>query len=91
MIHCLKCWPEYYNRVVSGLKRFEVRKNDRGFSEGDFLVLQEWDPITRKYTGEMQSFEVDYILYNHEGITPGFVVMSIKKFSEELGNKENDY
>lgn len=31
--HHLKILPMYFNDVRSGLKIFEIRKNDRGFSE----------------------------------------------------------
>ena len=42
-IHELKILPEYYNAVRCGDKRFEIRKNDRGFHRGDILRLKEWD------------------------------------------------
>ena len=44
MIHELKTWPAYFERVVDGSKTFEVRKDDRGYQSGDELVLREWDP-----------------------------------------------
>lgn len=43
MIHDLKTAPVYFERVVSGEKTFEVRKDDRGFQSGDTLILREWD------------------------------------------------
>lgn len=42
--HELKCRPEYFSRVMSGQKTFEVRKNDRNFQVGDFVTLKEYDP-----------------------------------------------
>ena len=44
MIHELKILPEYYNAVKSGKKKFELRKGDRGFAEGDSLRLNKWTP-----------------------------------------------
>ena len=35
MVHELKCWPEYFEAVISGAKTFEVRKNDRDFAVRD--------------------------------------------------------
>lgn len=43
-IHELKIWPEFFDAVDSGKKKFDVRKNDRGFKEGDVLVLREFEP-----------------------------------------------
>jgi hypothetical protein len=42
--HELKTWPEFFDAVARCEKRFEVRKNDRGFQRGDTLVLRRWDP-----------------------------------------------
>lgn len=44
-VHVLKAWPEPFAAVVRGVKRFEVRKDDRGFEVGDRLVLREYEPI----------------------------------------------
>lgn len=41
--HELKIAPKYYEAVASGLKTFEIRKNDRDFEEGDEIVLREFD------------------------------------------------
>lgn len=43
-VHQLKCWPEPFKAVLAGHKRHEVRKNDRGYTRGDHVVLNEWDP-----------------------------------------------
>lgn len=54
MIHELKTWPQYFCRVADGSKTFEVRKNDRGFQQGDEVLLREWNPkteLTDAYTG----------------------------------------
>jgi len=44
MHHTLKIWPRYFDRVISGEKTFEVRKNDRDFQNGDTIRLREYDP-----------------------------------------------
>ncbi len=48
--HELKTWPEPYQALVSGRKRFEIRKNDRGFARGDVLWLREWMPAPETLT-----------------------------------------
>jgi ASC-1-like (ASCH) protein len=40
--HELKIHPKYYQEVKSGNKRFEIRKNDRNFKEGDEVMLKEF-------------------------------------------------
>jgi ASC-1-like (ASCH) protein len=57
-----KIWPEYFELVKSGKKRFEVRVADFGIKEGDILILEEWDPKTKKYTGRKVEKKIGYIL-----------------------------
>ncbi|MBU0708828.1 DUF3850 domain-containing protein [Patescibacteria group bacterium] len=45
-----KVWPEYFEKIISGDKTFEVRLADWECKEGDILVLEEWDPKTKDYT-----------------------------------------
>lgn len=75
--HELKTWPEYFRAVASGLKNFEVRKNDRDYKVGDILILQEFDPETNEYTGEYVGREVTYILGKPPFVPEGYVIMSI--------------
>ena len=43
--HELKCWPEFFEPTLRGIKRFELRRDDRGgFQVGDELLLKEWNP-----------------------------------------------
>lgn len=42
--HVLKTWPNAFDAVKSGAKRFEWRRDDRGFEVGDVLVLRKWNP-----------------------------------------------
>jgi ASC-1-like (ASCH) protein len=57
-----KIWPEYFEAVKSGKKKFELRLNDFEIAEGDTLVLEEWDPKTKKYTGRSIEKSVTYVL-----------------------------
>lgn len=57
-----KIWPKYFELVRSGKKKFEVRLADFDIQEGDTLILEEYDPKTKQYTGRKLKKEVKYIL-----------------------------
>ncbi|KKR03131.1 MAG: hypothetical protein UT31_C0029G0008 [Parcubacteria group bacterium GW2011_GWF2_39_13b] len=57
-----KIWPKYFNLVKSGKKKFEVRAADFKIREGDELILEEWNPKTKKYTGRKLKKKAKYIL-----------------------------
>ncbi|MBI4992059.1 MAG: DUF3850 domain-containing protein [Candidatus Harrisonbacteria bacterium] len=56
-----KIWPEYFDAVASGKKKYELRLDDFEVGEGDVLVLEEWDPKIGKYTGRKKEKKVTYI------------------------------
>ncbi len=56
-----KIWPEYFEAVDSGKKKCELRLNDFDINEGDTLVLEEWDPETKEYTGRKTEKKVTYV------------------------------
>ena len=56
-----KIWPEYFEAVASGKKKFELRLNDFDIQEGDTLILEEWDPKTKEYTGRRIEKQAGYV------------------------------
>ncbi|MCX6786644.1 MAG: DUF3850 domain-containing protein [Candidatus Kaiserbacteria bacterium] len=56
-----KIWPEYFQQVLDNKKIFELRLNDFEIEEGDTLVLKEWDPETKEYTGREVEKQVGYV------------------------------
>lgn len=77
MTHKLKCWPVYFDPIRRAVKSFEVRNNDRDFKAGDTLVLEEYEPVSKKYTGRVERRLVTYVLKECDGLMNGFVCMSI--------------
>lgn len=77
MTHHLKIHPEYYEAVLAGAKRFEVRKDDRTprYAAGDTLILEEF--ADGAYTGRDAAVFVDYI-YRGELCRDGYCIMSIR-------------
>lgn len=61
MKHIKKVWPEYFQKIIDGKKNFELRLADWECNEGDILVLQEWDPQTKNYTGREIEKEVTLV------------------------------
>jgi len=57
-----KIWPESFQAILDGRKKFELRLADWEINEGDILVLREWDPNKKEYTGRSLEKEVKYIL-----------------------------
>lgn len=60
--HSLKCWPKYFEAVISGAKTFELRLDDRGFKVGDNILLREWDPDMQHYTGGEVDLRITYVM-----------------------------
>jgi hypothetical protein len=46
-----KIWPESFNEIVNGGKQFELRLADFDLNAGDMLVLKEYDPEKKEFTG----------------------------------------
>ena len=46
-----KIWPEYFDQILRGEKKFELRLDDFEAKVGDHLMLEEWDPKVKEYTG----------------------------------------
>lgn len=57
-----KCWPEFFNKILVGEKNFDLRLADFECREGDILVLKEWNPKTKSYSGRSIEKEVKYVL-----------------------------
>jgi len=57
-----KIWPKYFKLVKSGKKKFELRLADFGIRVGDNLILKEWDPKKKEYTGRKIKKKVKYLL-----------------------------
>jgi ASC-1-like (ASCH) protein len=61
-----KIWPEYFEKIKSGDKSFELRLADWDCNVGDILVLQEWNPKNKQYTGRELTKTVSYVLKTKE-------------------------
>ena len=79
MVHQLKTWPNYFQAILRGDKNFEVRKNDRNYQCGHELLLREYNPERKEYTGRILHRRVKYILHGDQfGVESGFCVMALE-------------
>lgn len=80
-LHELKILPQYYEKVTSGEKRFEIRKDDRNFKVGDLIRLSEFE---NEYTGRNCLVEIIYKLDGgNYGLEKGYCILSIKPYKTE--------
>lgn len=84
MIHELKIIPPFFEDIVSRAKQFEVRKNDRDYSVGDFLALNEYDPERERYTGRSALVSVMYLLDNPKFCKDGCVILGFSACAIEI-------
>ena len=85
-VQYLKTDPAVFEASVQGLKKFEIRLNDRNFNIGDVLYLKETKfsgeemkagkPL--EYTGRTHTVHVTYILKGGYGLAPDWVVMTVE-------------
>ena len=71
--------------IARGEKPFEVRLDDRGFNEGDTLLLEGWYSGKKTYSGQVIEARVTFILYGGQfGLEEGYVAMGIRVHNHNL-------
>ena len=61
-----KVLPEYFEKILSGQKKLELRLADFDICEGDFLILLEWDGSRGVYTGRSKKVQAKYVLKTND-------------------------
>ena len=79
-VHVLKLNSNFATAVFSGIKTFEIRKNDRGFQTGDHILFIVVDDAGRNVDHPLNNvdYEITYVLSGW-GIENGYVGLAIKK------------
>lgn len=79
MTHELKTVQPYFEALFVGTKQFEVRRDDRGFQEGDSVHLREW--TGSGYTTRSVIATIGYILRDAGdfGVMPGYCVLGLSE------------
>lgn len=83
--HELKTWEKYFEAILSGNKKFEIRKNDRDFKVGDIIKLSEYNIILNYPTGRFIIVEIKYILEKAKkfGLLDGFCIFSFELIEKD--------
>lgn len=61
-----KVWPEFFQKIMDGRKKYELRLADFECKEGDMLFLKEWDPQTKEYIGRTLEKVVTFVLKTND-------------------------
>lgn len=61
MKHVIKIHPIYFDQVIKGIKKAELRVNDRGYEQGDTVEMLEWCPDKNDYTGNKCKIQITCI------------------------------
>lgn len=48
-----KIWPRWFTIMKEKKKNVELRIADFNMKQGDILILEEWNPRKKEYTGKM--------------------------------------
>lgn len=70
-----KILPQYFDCIITGEKKFEIRKDEDDIQTGDVLVLEEWN--NQFYTGRKISKDVKYVLRSasNYGLQEGYCII----------------
>jgi ribosomal protein S17 len=61
-----KTWKDGFEKILSGEKTFDARLANFDCKPGDILVLEEYDPKLKKYTGRKIEKEITFVLNTKE-------------------------
>lgn len=85
-IHELKIEPQYLDRLMSEVKRFEIRFNDRDYQVGDYIrfVGNSRHPLGENFK---PLFEITYLCHFPQGLKENWVVLGVEIVKEQLNKK----
>ncbi|WP_241602792.1 DUF3850 domain-containing protein [Rosenbergiella nectarea] len=94
VIHELKINPEYFVEVKDGRKKAELRKADREFLRGDYLLLREWNGYRFDRQLPVKVTHIlpvrDFIPGGDDWVIMSFRMVTLDDISEIISAKVND-
>ena len=58
-----KTWPKLFEKILNGEKKFDLRLADFEIKEGDILILKEYDPEKKEFTGREVRKEAGKVVF----------------------------
>ncbi len=85
--HKVKSWPNLFEATLAGDKTHDLRRMaDRDYRVGDTLRLQEFDPVTQRYSGRELIVRITYVTsaehpcaLSEGGLHSDYCILSIVK------------
>lgn len=74
-VHDVKLGTTFFDDVKTGRKTFELQKNDRGYKEGDTIVMHECKDGTT--TGRTIEKKIVYMLEDFTGLEDGYCILGL--------------
>lgn len=74
-VHDVKLGTTFFDDVKTGRKTFELRKNDRGYKEGDIIVMHEYKDGTT--TGRTIEKKIVYMQEDFTGLEDGYCILGL--------------
>lgn len=81
-VHDVKLGTTFFDDVKTGRKTFELQKNDRGYKEGDTIVLHEYKDGAM--TGRTITKKIVYMLEDFTGLEDGYCILGLGEVEETL-------
>lgn len=92
--HTVKSWAHFFDAISAGRKLHDLRIMDRDYKVGDFIILQKYDNINGRYTGDEVKVEITYITSNKvpcafssSALAKDYAILSIKLVPKETPPK----
>ena len=82
--HKLKITQPFFDDVKNGIKKFELRRNDRNFKVGDEVYLQEYDMVHHLFSGEEVYVKIIYVLENRIGLEDDFCIFGFEIYNNQF-------
>ena len=85
--HDIKLSANFWTDLVSGKKKFELRKNDRDYRVNDKLLMREHK--NGEPTGRTILADITYMLEDYTGLTEGYAILGIELIEVTEGTDED--